>query len=112
MHLFHFALLHKQLSSYVISVCTVAPAPAPARPFDALQDSQLFDAETSEPPSACGEDSSSSQDWPPNNRKSEGRAVPASPRRWQSSSSGGSKQQHRARGTEAAVLYGVMSDAP
>ncbi|GLD67757.1 tonsoku-like protein [Lates japonicus] len=58
----------------------VPAAPAPAKPFDALQDSQLFDAENSEP----------------------------LPKRWQSN---GSTQRHRARGTEAAVLYGNNSSS-
>ncbi|XP_028995415.1 tonsoku-like protein isoform X2 [Betta splendens] len=86
----------------------VPAAPAPAKPFDALQDSQLFDAEASEPLSSSREGCVSSQDWPRNNRNSEGKAVPSSPRRWQSKSA---TKQHRARGTEAAVLYGSDSSS-
>ena len=90
---------------------TVAAAPAPAKPFDALQDSQLFDAENSEPLSSSaggcpsGGGVPSSQSRPRTNRNSEVTAAPASPKRWQSN---GSTRRHRARGTEAAVLYGVM----
>lgn len=85
---------------------TVPAAPAPAKLFDALQDSQLFDAEASEPLSSSGGDCSSRQDWLRNKRNSEVKASPASSRRWQSNVS---TQRHRARGTEAAVLYGVIS---
>ncbi len=85
---------------------TVPAAPAPAKPFDALQDSQLFDAENSEPLTSSGGGCSSRQDWPRNGRNSEVKALPASPKRWQRN---GSTQRHRARGTEAAVLYGVKS---
>ncbi|KAK5857492.1 hypothetical protein PBY51_010734 [Eleginops maclovinus] len=81
----------------------VAAAPAPAKPFDALQDSQLFDAENSEPLQSSGGGCSSSQSRPRTNRNSEVAAAPASPKRWQSN---GSTLRHRARGTEAAVLYG------
>ncbi|XP_039993860.1 tonsoku-like protein [Xiphias gladius] len=84
----------------------VPAPPAPAKPFDALQDSQLFDAESSEPLSPSGGGCFTSQDWPENNRNSEVKAVPASPKRWQSTSS---TQRHRARGTEAAILYGNNS---
>ncbi|XP_029316486.1 tonsoku-like protein [Cottoperca gobio] len=86
----------------------VAAAPAPAKPFDALQDSQLFDAENSELLSSSGGGCSSSQDWPLTNRNSEVKEKPASPKRWQSN---GSTQRHRARGTEAAVLYGNNSSS-
>ncbi|XP_078145625.1 tonsoku-like protein [Centroberyx gerrardi] len=81
----------------------VPVATAPTKPFDALQDSQLFDAENSEPLLSSGGGCSSSQDRPRSTRKSEVSAVPASPTRWQCN---GSTQRHRARGTEAAVLYG------
>lgn len=81
-------------------------APAPAKPFDALQDSQLFDAESSEPLSSTGGGSSSRQDWP-RSRSSEVKASGASRKQRQTN---GSTQRNRARGTEAAVLYGVMSD--
>uniref|UniRef100_A0A8P4GG08 Tonsoku-like protein n=1 Tax=Dicentrarchus labrax TaxID=13489 RepID=A0A8P4GG08_DICLA len=84
----------------------VPAAPAPAKPFDALQDSQLFDAENSEPLSSSGGGCPPSQEWPRNNRNSEVKAVPASPKRWQCN---GSTQRHKARGTEAAVLYGNNS---
>lgn len=77
-------------------------APAPAKPFDPLQDSQLFDAENSEPLAASGEGGSSGQDWLQNNPDRV--YTPASPERWQN---GGSTQRHRQRGTESAVLYGV-----
>ncbi|XP_074516688.1 tonsoku-like protein [Sebastes fasciatus] len=86
----------------------VSAAPAPAKPFDALQDSQLFDAENSEPLSSSGGGCSSSQDWPRPSRNSEVKVVPASPKRWQSN---GSTQRHRARGTEAALLYGNNSSS-
>ncbi|XP_070776908.1 tonsoku-like protein [Enoplosus armatus] len=86
----------------------VPAAPAPAKPFDALQDSQLFDAENSELLSSSGGGCSLSQDWPQTNSNSEVKAVPASPKRWQSN---GSTQRHRARGTEAAVLYGNNSSS-
>uniref|UniRef100_A0A673CSH3 Tonsoku-like protein n=1 Tax=Sphaeramia orbicularis TaxID=375764 RepID=A0A673CSH3_9TELE len=92
-------LLRKALAGGVPS------APAPAKPFDALQDSQLFDAENSEPlESASGGGCSSSQDWSRSNRNSEVN-VPGSPQRWQSN---GSTRRHRARGTEAALLYGTV----
>uniref|UniRef100_A0A8C4DAA6 Tonsoku-like protein n=1 Tax=Dicentrarchus labrax TaxID=13489 RepID=A0A8C4DAA6_DICLA len=80
--------------------------PLHPKPFDALQDSQLFDAENSEPLSSSGGGCPPSQEWPRNNRNSEVKAVPASPKRWQCN---GSTQRHKARGTEAAVLYGVKS---
>ncbi|XP_070834859.1 tonsoku-like protein [Chaetodon trifascialis] len=86
----------------------VPAAPAPAKPFDALQDSQLFDAENSEPHSSSGGGCSSSQDWPRTNRCLEVKALPASPKRRQSN---GLTQRHRARGTEAAVLYGNNSSS-
>ncbi|KAK1893684.1 Tonsoku-like protein [Dissostichus eleginoides] len=75
-------LLRKALSG------RVAAAPAPAKPFDALQDSQLFDAENSEPLSPL-------QKAVP----LEGGVLPAK---------AGPEQTGtlRARGTEAAVLYG------
>ncbi|XP_045919625.1 tonsoku-like protein [Micropterus dolomieu] len=84
----------------------VPAAPAPAKPFDALQDSQLFDAENSEPLSSSGGGCNLSQDWPRTNRKSEVNTVPAGPKRWQSN---GSIQRHR--GTEAVVLYGNNSSS-
>uniref|UniRef100_UPI0037E8D1BE tonsoku-like protein n=1 Tax=Semicossyphus pulcher TaxID=241346 RepID=UPI0037E8D1BE len=86
----------------------VPAAPAPAKPFDALQDSQLFDAENSEPLSSSGGGCSLSQEWTRTNRNSEVNAAPASPKRRQSN---GSTQRHRARGTEDAVLYGNNSSS-
>ncbi|XP_068608368.1 tonsoku-like protein [Brachionichthys hirsutus] len=80
----------------------VTAAPAPARPFEALQDSQLFDAENSEPLSY------SSEDWPPTNRSSEVKVAPGSPKRCQSN---GPTQRSRSRGTDAAVLYGDDSSS-
>ncbi|XP_074547775.1 tonsoku-like protein [Halichoeres trimaculatus] len=95
-------LLRKALSG------GVPAAAAPAKPFDSLQDSQLFDAENSEPLSSSGAGCSLSQDWSQTNRKSESKAAPASPKRWRSNSS---TQRHRARGTEASVLYGDSSSS-
>lgn len=83
-----------------------APA-APAKPFDALQDSQLFDAETSLPLSAPAGGLSSSQNWPRNTHHgSEGKSR--SDKRHQSN---GSTQRHRSRGTQDAVLYGMESSS-
>ncbi|XP_068194803.1 tonsoku-like protein [Antennarius striatus] len=82
--------------------------PAPARPFEALQDSQLFDAENSEPLSYSDGDHFSSQDWSPTNRKSEVKAASGYLKRCQSNSS---TQRSRSRGTEAAVLYGDDSSS-
>ncbi|KAM9355817.1 tonsoku-like protein [Pholidichthys leucotaenia] len=86
----------------------VPAAPAPAKPFDALQDSQLFDAENSEPLMATGGGCSSSQARSRNNGSREVKAASTSPKRQQSN---GSTQQRRARGTEAAVLYGMSSSS-
>ncbi|KAE8289982.1 Tonsoku-like protein NF-kappa-B inhibitor-like protein 2 [Larimichthys crocea] len=72
------------------------------------EDSQLFDAENSEPLLSSGGGCSSSQAWPSTNKSSEMKAAPSSPKRWQSN---GSTQRHRARGTEAAVLYGTDSSS-
>uniref|UniRef100_A0A1A8BW02 NF-kappa-B inhibitor-like protein 2 n=1 Tax=Nothobranchius kadleci TaxID=1051664 RepID=A0A1A8BW02_NOTKA len=90
-------LLRKALSRGVPS------APAAAKPFDALQDSQLFDAENSEPLATTRGGCSYSQDWSRTARDSG--VQPSSPKRRQS------KPRHRARGTEAAVLYGVASSS-
>uniref|UniRef100_A0A3Q3LD85 Tonsoku-like protein n=1 Tax=Mastacembelus armatus TaxID=205130 RepID=A0A3Q3LD85_9TELE len=73
-------------------------APAPAKPFDALQDSQLFDAENSEPLASSGGGCSSSQG---RSQNSEVKGVLASPKRWQRNIS---QQRHRARGTDSAVF--------
>ncbi|XP_008307260.1 tonsoku-like protein [Cynoglossus semilaevis] len=81
----------------------VPSAPAPAKPFDALQDSQLFDAENSEPLTSSGGSCSANHDWHERSRSREVKAGPVSPKRRQSN---GSTQRIRTRGTEAAVLYG------
>ncbi|XP_058472275.1 tonsoku-like protein [Solea solea] len=81
----------------------VPAAPAPAKPFDALQDSQLFDAENSQPLVSSGGGLSSGQEWPQLSRTSEAKALPASPKRRQSN---GFTRRHRTRGTDSAVLYG------
>ncbi|XP_014884908.1 tonsoku-like protein [Poecilia latipinna] len=73
----------------------VPAAPAAAKPFDALQDSQLFDAENSEPLLATRGRSLSNQDR-------------SSPRQRPSS---GTSKQHRARGTEGSVIYGTSSSS-
>uniref|UniRef100_A0A667WSG0 Tonsoku-like protein n=1 Tax=Myripristis murdjan TaxID=586833 RepID=A0A667WSG0_9TELE len=86
----------------------VPAAPAPSKPFDSLQDSQLFDAENSEPLLSASGRCSSSQDRPRSTRNSDMGAVPGSPTRWQCS---GSTQRPRTRGTENAVLYGNDSSS-
>ncbi|XP_024121974.1 tonsoku-like protein isoform X1 [Oryzias melastigma] len=73
----------------------VPAAPAKAKPFDALQDSQLFDAENSEPLSASRGSCSSSQDC----------SVPERRRSF------GLSRRHRARGAETALLYGIDSSS-
>lgn len=83
----------------------MSAAPAPVTPFEALQDSQLFDAENSEPLSASGGGGTSSQAWLQNT--SEVVPAPASPKRWQNN---GSTQRRRQRGTESAILYGVKKE--
>lgn len=77
-------------------------ADTPAKPFDALQDSELFDAENSETLPSSGGHRSPSQDW----RRAERVLVsqPGSPERRQRN---GSTQRRRVRGTDAAILYGV-----
>ncbi|XP_015240634.1 PREDICTED: tonsoku-like protein [Cyprinodon variegatus] len=79
-------------------------APAAAKPFEALQDSQLFDAENSEPLTPAGGASSSNPDRPRNGDTSEGRRAAGSPRRR-------SSQRHKVRGTEGSVLYGITSSS-
>ncbi|KAM6912146.1 tonsoku-like protein [Xenentodon cancila] len=86
----------------------VPAAAAAARPFDALKDSQLFDAENSEPLSPTGGCCSPGQDRPRNSRSSDSKAAASSPKLRQSN---GLSQRHRARGTEAAVLYGIQSSS-
>ncbi|KAL6105552.1 tonsl [Pungitius sinensis] len=85
----------------------VPAAPTPAKAFDALQDSQLFDAEMSEPLRPSGTGCPSSQDRPRTSRSAEVKAH-VSPTRWKSN---GSAKRHKARGTEAAVLYGHHSSS-
>ncbi|XP_013870324.1 tonsoku-like protein [Austrofundulus limnaeus] len=84
----------------------VPAAPAAAEPFDALQDSQLFDAENSEMLSSTGGGCSSSQAWPGRCGGSQGR--PTSPKLRETNAS---SQRRRARGSEAAVLYGTNSSS-
>uniref|UniRef100_A0A3Q3A6S2 Tonsoku-like protein n=1 Tax=Kryptolebias marmoratus TaxID=37003 RepID=A0A3Q3A6S2_KRYMA len=84
----------------------VPAAPAPAKPFDGLQDSQLFDAENSETPSGTGGGCSSSQEWPRNGGGSRGTAT--SPGRRERN---GSSQRSRAKGRTAAALYGLTSSS-
>ncbi|XP_056152247.1 tonsoku-like protein [Lampris incognitus] len=95
-------LLKKSLSG------GVSVAPATAKPFNVLQDSQLFDAENSEPLLPTRGAISSSQTCPRNARNSVGNTIPASPPQRHCN---GSTQRHRARGTEAAVLYGTDSSS-
>ncbi|KAJ3613544.1 hypothetical protein NHX12_019791 [Muraenolepis orangiensis] len=83
----------------------VAAAPAPSKPFEALQDSQLFDAECSEPLLPAAAD-----------------AVPCGPTRTQEEACGSARRQSingsvgrcrtRTRGREAALLYGNDTTAP
>nr|XP_057945890.1 tonsoku-like protein [Doryrhamphus excisus] len=78
-------------------------AAAPPKPFDALQDSQLFDAENSEPLTSSDGGGASSQDWPGTTERSGvNTAVSASIKRRQLS---GSSQRPRARDTEATLVY-------
>jgi len=85
----------------------VSVAPAPCRPFDALQDSQLFDAECSEPllplpaaaPAAAADSAPCGQ-----GRPGHARGAPEASRL---STTNGSGARRRARGTEEALLYGV-----
>ncbi|XP_037097712.1 tonsoku-like protein [Syngnathus acus] len=77
-------------------------AAPPPKPFDALQDSQLFDAENSEPLSSSEGGCASSQDWPSSSNRLEASAYPSVKKRQLGSSS----KQFGARGTEAALLYG------
>ncbi|KAE8289979.1 Tonsoku-like protein NF-kappa-B inhibitor-like protein 2 [Larimichthys crocea] len=80
----------------------VAAAPAPAKPFDALQDSQLFDAENSEPLLSSGGGCSSSQAWPSTNKSSEMKAAPSSP------NGGRATVQHNATEREEQRLPSCM----
>lgn len=88
-------------SSLYLRVCDTV-ADAPAKPFDALQDSELFDAENSETLPSSGGRRSPGQDWRQNERVLA--QQPGSPERRQRN---GSTQRHRVRGTDAAILYGV-----
>ena len=84
----------------------VPVAPVPVQPFDALQDSQLFDAENSEPLVNSRGRQLSGQGLPRTRSPPEqGAAVPRRPSRRHSN---GSAARGR-RGTEASVLYGVSS---
>lgn len=78
----------------------VTPAPAVTKPLDALQDSQLFDAENSEPLTSSRGTPSSGQDW-------------AISRASQGSGASSPKPHHRqrARGTDAQLLYGSDSSS-
>ncbi|KAM9777573.1 tonsoku-like protein [Neosynchiropus ocellatus] len=75
----------------------VPAAAVAAKPFDSLQDSQLFDAENSEPLSSSGGGCFSGQDWTQNGIISD------------SSSHRSNGHRPRARGTEAALLFGNSS---
>ncbi|XP_051942316.1 tonsoku-like protein [Hippocampus zosterae] len=74
----------------------------PPKPFDILQDSQLFDAENSEPLSSSGGGFVTNQDWPRSSDQLEENAYPSLKKR----QLGSSAPRLRARGTEAALLYG------
>ncbi|XP_054651483.1 tonsoku-like protein [Dunckerocampus dactyliophorus] len=79
-------------------------AAAPPKPFDALQDSQLFDAENSEPLTSSDGGCASSQDWPGSTERSGvNTATSTSLKRQQLSVS---SQRPRTRGTEASLVYG------
>ncbi|XP_077395947.1 tonsoku-like protein [Festucalex cinctus] len=82
-------------------------AAPPPKPFDALQDSQLFDAENSEPLSPSGGRCVSSQDWPTSRDRSEVNACPRPKKRQLGSSS----KRLRARGTDASLLYGTKTSS-
>ncbi|XP_062325162.1 tonsoku-like protein isoform X2 [Osmerus eperlanus] len=83
-------------------------APVPVQPFDALQDSQLFDAENSEPLVNSRGRQLSGQGLPRTRSPPEqGAAVPHRPSRRHSN---GSAARGR-RGTEASVLYGDDSSS-
>ncbi|XP_077435129.1 tonsoku-like protein [Vanacampus margaritifer] len=77
----------------------VPPATPPPKPFAALQDSQLFDAENSEPLSPSGGRCASSRDWPEVN------AYPRPKKR----QLGNSSKRLRVRGSEASLLYGTKT---
>ncbi|XP_057715541.1 tonsoku-like protein isoform X1 [Corythoichthys intestinalis] len=89
-------LLKKALAGAVPATTT------PPKPFDALQDSQLFDAENSEPLLSSGGGCATSQDWPGSSNRLEGNAYHSLKKRQLGSSS----QRFRSRGTEPALLYG------
>ncbi|XP_077477194.1 tonsoku-like protein isoform X1 [Stigmatopora argus] len=72
------------------------------KPFEALLDSQLFDAENSEPLSSSGGGCATSQDWSGSNHRLEENAHCALKKRQLGSSS----HRFRTRGTEPALLYG------
>ncbi|KAJ0063136.1 hypothetical protein NL108_012626, partial [Boleophthalmus pectinirostris] len=86
----------------------VTPASVPAKPLDALKDSQLFDAENSEPLT------SSSQDQIPGSRASQGHSAASTPALTKPARSNSSQQRqhrHRARGTDALLFYGTNSSS-
>ncbi|XP_061897522.1 tonsoku-like protein isoform X1 [Entelurus aequoreus] len=84
-------------------------AVAPPKPFDSFQDSQLFDAENSEPLTSSEGGCASSQDWPGSSDRSKvNTTASASLSRQQLNSS---SQRRRARGTEATLLYGNKSSS-
>nr|XP_046222419.1 tonsoku-like protein isoform X1 [Oncorhynchus gorbuscha] len=86
----------------------VSTAPAPPKPFVALQDSQLFDAENSEPliPTGGHHSSTNSQ---PRTRSPKESAVPPIPKPRHSNGTAGPQQRHR--GTEASILFGDDSSS-
>ncbi|CAB1334938.1 unnamed protein product [Coregonus sp. 'balchen'] len=83
-------------------------APAHPKPFDALQDSQLFDAENSEPLIPTGGRHSATNSLP-RTRSPQESAVPPSPTRRHSNGTAGPPQRHR--GTEASILFGDDSSS-
>ncbi|XP_041711447.2 tonsoku-like protein isoform X2 [Coregonus clupeaformis] len=86
----------------------VPTAPAHPKPFDALQDSQLFDAENSEPLIPTGGRHSATNSLP-RTRSPQESAVPPSPTRRHSNGTAGPPQRHR--GTEASILFGDDSSS-
>ncbi|XP_061551407.1 LOW QUALITY PROTEIN: tonsoku-like protein [Phycodurus eques] len=87
------------------AVAGVHVAATPPKPFDALQDSQLFDAENSEPLSSTGGGSATSQDRSGSSDWLKANACISLKKRQLCSSS----ERLPARGTEATLLYGPSS---